>query len=310
MNTNLALKLNIQHFATPTYPEPNLQTTVLHDNFVEKSIDYTYRFEQSLRDFKDAIGITQLLPVAEGLKIKLYSGLKVTLADGNVPEGELIPLSKVEPVVETEKEITLKKYRKATTGEDIQKFGFDQAIDRTDDALIKEVQKNVRKDLFSLVQSGTSQTNLNVSNGLQGALATAWGSLNTIFEDDTVRVVVFAHPMDVAKAIADKQLTLETSFGLNYYTDVTGTVVFTSTQVKQGNIYATAADNLVIAYIPTTSEVGRAFNLTSDNTGFVGMKHFTHEETLTHQTLLVSGILMFPERLDGVVKVPLATPAG
>ena len=111
--------------------------------------------------------------------------------------------------------------------------------------------------------------------------------------------------MDVAQAIADKELTLESAFGLNYYTSATGTIVFTTTQVEQGTIYSTASENLVVAYIPANSELGNSFSLTSDQTGYIGMKHFVENESMTHQTLLVSGVLMFPERLDGVVKVSL-----
>ena len=308
---DLKYKLNIQHFAAQDFPEDNLQTVANLDNFREKSIDYVYRFEESLRDFQRAIGISRLMPVQSGMKVELLGKPTVELADGNVPEGEIIPLSKVTPAVLEEKKITLKKYRKATSGEAIQTYGADQAVAYTDDALVKEIQKDIRTDLFDLVQSGEAQTNLNEANGLQGALATSWGALQTVFEDDTIRVVVFAHPMDVAQAIADKQLTLETSFGLNYYTDVTGTIVFTSTQVAQGNVYATASENLVLAYINSaTSDVARQFGLTSDSTGFIGMKHFLHNESFTQQTLAVSGILMFPERLDGVVKVPLAAATG
>ncbi|KIX91480.1 hypothetical protein TP70_02330 [Staphylococcus microti] len=277
------------------------------DKFKEKSVDFTYRFEKSLKDFQQAIGVSNLMPVTEGMTIKLYNGMDVELADGDVAEGDLIPLSKVTPKVEETKEIKLKKYRKATSGEAIQKYGLDQAIDKTDAALVKEIQKNVRKELFTLIQSGSAQTNLNPANGLQGALATAWGSLQTVFEDDAIKTVVFANPNDIAQAIADKKMTLESAFGLQYYTDLTGTIVFSTTQVEKGTIYATAAENLVIAYIPAgTSELGRSFALTSDNTGFLGMTHFLHHETLTHQTLLVSGVLMFPERLDGVVKISLA----
>lgn len=291
--------------ASKNYPETNLQTVPSLDKFQEKSIDYTYRFTESLTDFQNAIGVSRSMPVQEGMTIKLYGKPEVDLADGNVAEGDLIPLSSVTPQEVSTKEINLKKYRKATSGEAIQRYGLDNAINLTDDALIKEVQKNIRTDLFTLVQSGEAQDNLNAGNGLQGALATAWGALQTIFEDDTVSVVVFAHPMDVAQAIADKELTLETAFGLNYYTSATGTIVFTTTQVAQGTVYATASENLVVAYIPANSELGNSFALTSDETGYIGMKHFVENESMTHQTLLVSGVLMFPERLDGVVKVSL-----
>lgn len=294
--------------ASKNYPETNLQTVTSLDKFQEKSIDYTYRFTESLTDFQNAIGVSRSMPVQEGMTIKLYGKPEVDLADGNVAEGDLIPLSSVTPQEVSTKEINLKKYRKATSGEAIQRYGLDNAINLTDDALIKEVQKNIRTDLFTLVQSGEAQDNLNAGNGLQGALATAWGALQTIFEDDTVSVVVFAHPMDVAQAIADKELTLETAFGLNYYTSATGTIVFTTTQVEQGTIYSTASENLVVAYIPANSELGNSFSLTSDETGYIGMKHFVENESMTHQTLLVSGVLMFPERLDGVVKVSLEKP--
>lgn len=306
---NLKYKLNIQHFATPVYPEDNLQTVPSLDNFRAKSVDYVYHFEKSLKDFQEAIGISRLMPVQTGMTIELLGKPTVNLADGNVAEGDLIPLSDVVPAVISTKKLTLKKYRKATSGEAIQTYGADNAVQITDDALIKDVQKGIRTDLFDLVQSGEAQSNLNAANGLQGALATSWGALQTIFEDDTIKVVVFAHPMDVAQSIADKQLTLETAFGLNYYTDATGTIVFTSTQVTRGFVYSTAAENLVIAYIPAgTSDLGVTFGLTSDDTGFIGMKHFLGNDTLTQQTLIVSGVLMFPERLDGVVKVSLEKP--
>ncbi len=307
---NEKLKLNIQFFAAPSYPEQNLQTVPSLDKFKAKSIDFTYKFGGDMQSFQKALGISRLMPVAEGMTLKLYGKPEVTLADGNVAEGDLIPLSHVNPVVEATKEIKLKKYRKATSGEAIQRYGLDQAIDITDDAMIKEVGKDIRTDLFTLIQSGSAQTNLNAGNGLQGALATVWGTLQTIFEDDTVRPIVFAHPMDVAQAVADKQMSLETAFGLNYYTDLTGTVVFTSTQVAKGTVYGTAAENLVIAFVSASgSDLAQAFDLTADSTGLIGMTHFVQQETLTHQTLVVSGVLMFPERLDGVVKVPLAAGA-
>lgn len=289
--------------ANQNFPETNLQTQAVLGNFVEKSVDYTNRFATELTGFAEALGITRPFPVQDGFKIKMYTKPTVDLADGNVAEGDIIPLSKVTPQEHSEKEITLKKYRKATSAEAIQRYGIDQAINMTDEALVSEIQKGVRDDLFTNIQAGQETENL--AEGLQGALATAWGTLQTVFEDDTVGTVVFAHPLDVAETIANKQLTLETRFGLNYYTDATGTTVFTSTQVERGSIYATAPDNLQIAFVPSNGPLGQSFGLTSDSTGFLGMKHFVHDESATQQTLVMSGVLMFPERVDGVIKVPL-----
>ena len=294
--------------ATQSFPETNLQTQAVLDNFIEKSVDYTNRFADELTGFAEALSITRPFAVQEGFKIQLYTKPEVDLADGDVAEGDIIPLSKVTPQPHSEKEIKLKKYRKATSAEAIQRYGIDQAINLTDDALVSEIQKGIRDDLFAMVQAGQETENL--SDGLQGALASAWGAVQVAFEDDVTGTVVFAHPLDVAETIANKELTLETRFGLNYYTDATGTTVFTSTQVERGSIYATAPENLQIAYIPANGEYGRAFGLVSDSTGYLGMKHFVHDESATQQTLVMSGVLMFPERVDGVIKVSLDAPAG
>lgn len=307
IKVNGPMKMDLQTFAQQ-FPENNLQDQTSLGNFVEKSIDYSNRFTDELTGFTDALGITRPFAVQDGFKIKMYGKPTVELADGNVAEGDIIPLSKVTPQPHSEKEVSLNKYRKAVSAEAIQRYGLDKAINITDEALVKQIQKGIRDDLFGMIQAGQSQDNL--GNGLQGALATAWGALQVVFEDDTVRTVVFVHPLDIAQTIANKELTLESRFGLNYYTDATGTVVFTSTQVERGSIYATAPGNLQVAYVAANGEMGRSFGLTADSTGFMGIKHFIHNESATQQTLIMSGILMFPERVDGVIKVSIEVAEG
>lgn len=308
--TGLPLKMDIQLFArADDYPEPNTQKQANFTNLEAKSVDYTYRFGENFSKFTEVLGITRQIPVQEGFTLKLYSAPDVVLADGNVGEGELIPLSKVTPKVAATKEITLKKYRKVTTMEAIQRYGRDEAINRTDDAMIREVQKGIRDYLFTTIKtSGTTQTNLNAGT-LQGALASAWGSLEVLFEDDVITTVAFVNPMDVANEIANKEITLETQFGLRYYTDVTGTVVMLNNTIPKGTVYATASDNLQVAYIPANSEAFNEFNMTTDEFGYIGMTHGQAVETLTVQTVVASGVLIFPERLDGMVKVEIGTKA-
>lgn len=315
MKKDKSLKLDIQFFATraENYPEPNTQ---MQDNFSEldaKSVDYAYRFGENFSKFIEALGITRQIPVQEGFTLTMYTAPEVDLADGDVGEGELIPLSKVTPQPAKTKEITLKKYRKVTTAEAIQRYGRDEAINRTDEALIKEVQKGIRDYLFDTIKThGTEQANLNAGT-LQGALASAWGALEVLFEDDAITTVAFVNPMDVANEIANKAITLETQFGLRYYTDVTGTVVFLNNTIPQGEVYATAADNLQVAYIAANSEAYQEFNMFTDEFGYIAVAHGQQLETLSVQTVLASGVLIFPERLDGMVKVAIdgdETPEG
>src|SRR5690625_155372 len=312
MKKDKPLKLDIQFFATraENYPEPNTQ---MQDNFSEldaKSIDYAYRFGENFSKFVEALGITRQIPVQEGFTITMYTAPEVDLADGDVGEGELIPLSKVTPQPADTKTISLKKYRKVTTAEAIQKYGRDEAINMTDDALIKEVQKSIRDYLFDTIKThGTEQANLNAGT-LQGALASAWGALEVLFEDDAITTVAFVNPMDVANEIANKAITLETQFGLRYYTDVTGTVVFLNNTIPQGEIYATASENLQVAYISADSDLFDEFNMFTDEFGYIGVAHGKALEILSVQTVLVSGVLIFPERLDGMVKIDINDNGG
>lgn len=308
------LKMNLQTFARAgNYPEPGTQVQADFSELEAKSIDYVTRFGSNFSKFLEVLGITREIPVQEGFTITMYTAPEVTLADGTVGEGELIPLSKVTPKPAKTKEITLKKYRKVTTAEAIQRYGRDAAINMTDDALVNEVQKGIRDDLFTAVKThGTDQPNLN-SGTLQGALASAWGALEVLFEDDVITTVAFVNPMDVAKEIANKEITLETQFGLRYYTDVTGTVVMLNNTIPVGTVYATASDNLQVAYIPANSEAYQEFDMFTDEFGFVAMAHGKALEILSVQTVLASGILIFPERLDGMVKVDIGAaeiPAG
>lgn len=307
------LGMNLQYFASPDYPEDNLQDTVSLENLEAKAVDYTYRFGENFSKFIEALGVTRIIPVQEGFTITMYKQPEVDLKDGKVAEGDLIPLSKVTPQPADTKKIELDKYRKVTTIEAIQKYGgADVAVNKTDEALIKEVQKGIRDDLFDTIknENATEQTNIGENGGLQGALATSWAALETLFEDDDIQVIAFVNPWDIATEIANKELTLENKFGLKYYTDVTGTVVFTSRNIDRGEIYATVADNIQVAHISGNSDGFRAFNMVTDEFGFIGMVHGQQLNNLTIETVLASGILMFPERLDGIVKVEIAGGEG
>ena len=293
-----------------TFPETNLTAKADLKNAI--TIDVTNTFKENLNKLIEMLGITRKISLTSGSTIKTYKGYNVTLDSGNgvVPEGEIIPLSKVTQVEAETKTVTLKKYRKATSGEAIALYGTDNAIANTDEALIRKIQKGIRTSLVAGIKKGTG-TQTALGHGFQGALASAWGKLQTLFEDYGVEnAVVFANPLDIAKYVANAQVTTQTAFGLTYLVDFTGTVIISTTDVEQGKIWATVPENIVFAYInPSQSDVAKAFGLASDETGYIGMTHFTDEQTLTYQTLVLSGIEIYAERLDGIVKVDITDQA-
>ena len=135
-----------------------------------REIDFTYRFGESIKKLMEALGVTRKIPKQAGTMLKAYKA-KGTLQDGNVAEGELIPLSKyaTEPV-EFE-EITLKKWRKATSAEAIIEKGYNQAVVMTKDAMLKDIQKGIRKDFFDFIATGKGKA---TGATFQATLAQAW----------------------------------------------------------------------------------------------------------------------------------------
>lgn len=275
-------------------------------NFIKKEdlarareIDFTYRFGESIKKLMEALGVTRKIPKQAGTVIKAYKATG-TLQDGNVAEGDLIPLSKyvTEPV--NFEEIVLKKWRKATSAEAIIEKGYNQAVVMTKDAMLKDIQKGIRKGFFDFIATGTGKAE---GATFQATLANAWGQLQVLFEDDEIQSVYFMNPLDVADYLATANISLQNAFGMTYVKDFLGlgTVIFNSS-VPKGKIFATAADNLVLYYIPVNgADLNEAFEFTSDATGLIGIHETPDYSNMTSSDTVVSGIVLFAERIDGVV---------
>lgn len=264
-----------------------------------REVEFTFMFSESIKKLVEALGVTRKIPKQAGTMLKAYKATG-TLQDGNVPEGDLIPLSKYQTEPINFEEITLKKWRKATSAEAIVEKGYDQAVTMTTDQMIKDVQKGIRKTFFDFLATGTGVA---AGGTFQATLAQAWGQLQVLFEDDEIEAVYFMNPLDVADYLATANISLQNAFGMTYVKDFLGlgTVIFNSS-VPKGKIYATARDNLVLYYIPVNgADLNEAFSFTSDELGLIGIHEQPDYDNMTAKDTVVSGIVLFAERIDGVV---------
>lgn len=264
-----------------------------------REIDFAYSFGGSLKKLTEALGVTRMIPKQAGTVLKAYKATG-TLEDGNVAEGELIPLShyRTEPVAFAE--ITLKKWRKATSAEAIIDKGYDQAVTDTNDEMLRDIQKAIRSGFFTFLGTGTGSAE---GPTFQAALAQAWGQLQILFEDDSISSVYFMNPLDVADYLATANITMQTAFGMNYVENFLGLgTVFFNSSVPKGTIYATARDNIVLYYTPANgADLEEAFTFTTDETGLIGIHERPNYDDMTAITTVVSGLVLFAERLDGIV---------
>ena len=271
-----------------------------------REIDFTLMFTESLRKLTEALGVTRKVAKQAGTVLKTYKATG-TLEDGAVAEGDTIPLSKYTTEAVSYGEITLKKWRKATSAEAIIERGYDQAVGMTTERMLKDVQKSIRKDFFTFLGTGTGTA---TGAGLQAALAQTWGKLQTLFEDDDIQAVHFINPLDIADYLATATITTQTAFGMTYIEDFLGMgKVFMNSSVPKGTIYSTAQDNLVLYYVPVNgADLNEAFSFTSDETGYIGIHEEPDYTNMTASDTVVKGMTLFAERLDGVVKTTITEP--
>ena len=266
-----------------------------------REIEFVTLFGESIKKLVEALGVTRKIPKQAGYILKAYKATG-TLQPGTVAEGDLIPLSKYQTEAVSYAEIVLKKWRKATSAEAIIEKGYDQAVQMTTDRMLKDVQKGIRTDFFTFLATGTGSA---TGATFQAALAQAWGQLQVLFEDDSVEAAIyFMNPLDVADYLATAQITTQTAFGMTYVENFLGlgTVIFDS-KVPQGTIYATAKDNIVLYYVPVNgADLGNAFSFTADQTGLIGIHEEADYKHMTAEDTVMSGVVLFAERLDGIVK--------
>lgn len=274
------------------------------------SIDFVERFGSNFRTLEELLGVQRVLPMQQGMNIKTYTS-SVTLAGADIAPGQLIPLSEVVLEDGPSQELAWDKKRKAVPMEDIQKYGYDKAISMTDSKLLNSIQKGIRGKLLTQLSTGTGVV---TADNLQGVLAKNWASVTAAFDEDDVQVISFINPFDAADYLANANVSTQNSFGMTYLQDfLNNRVVFMSAEIPQGTVYSTANDNLVVAYADMTGgSIGQAFDFVSDSTGLIGVTHNIDKQRLTNETVTAYGIVLFAERLDGVVvgTIKAADPVG
>ena len=264
-----------------------------------REIEFTYNFSEGVRKLMEALGVTRKIAKQAGTVLKAYKA-SGTLENGAVAEGDTIPLSKYKTDPVSLGEITLKKWRKATSAEAIVERGYDQAVEMTTDRMLRDVQKAIRADLFTFLATGTGTAS---GADFQAVLAQAWGQLQVKYEDDAIQAVYFVNPLDIADYLAEASISTQTAFGMAYVEDFLGLgTVIMNASVPKGKIYATAKENIVLYYIPVNgADLGEAFDFTSDETGYIGIHETPDYTNMTASDTVVNGMVFFAERIDGVI---------
>lgn len=257
----------------------------------------------------ELLGILSPEIVAAGTAVYQY---KVTgsLNATAVAEGDEVPLSKYTVEKVPAGEIAVKPYRKMTTAQAILKSGFENAVMRTDAAMLGEVRNNVLTQLFAYMANGTSTA---TGTGLQAALANADAVIQVAMEqngDYSGDIVHFVNPLDVAAYLGSAQVTTQTAFGMTYLESFLGiNRVFVTAKVEQGSFYATPASNLHVYGIDFASLDRAGLSYYSSDGSLVGVAHVPAYNRTSAETYVLTGMVVVAEVLDYIVKGTVSAAA-
>lgn len=276
--------------------------TVTSDVAPAITVDHNERLVDGIGKLREILGITELMAVPVGSAVKVYKTSKVN-SPTQVAEGVTIPLTEIKREVASTVNMTLKKYRKQTTAEAIQQSGREIAINKTDDALVASIQKDIKGSFFTAMQPSSGRTAATAGASLQPALANMWAKAADKFEDKDVEMVYFVNPADIAPYLGSANIVVQNAFGMRYVEDFLGLgTVIISAGITSAAPIGTPKENLNGAYAPISGDVATEFHLTADATGLVGMVHTTKSENATIETLAMANVVFFPEAVDAIIK--------
>lgn len=271
-----------------------------------RNVDLVNTFTKSLD--KLAAMLSTCTPIQAAVGETLHQK-KITgkLSEAEYTPGSDIPLSSYAYADVNTYEVAIKPYRKQTTLQEVKKRGYAAAVDKTDAAMLSDIQRGIKKD-FVNVLGGEGVTAVTGKN-LVATAANAWAALSNLVEDygfGDVEAVFLVNPVDFAKQIGESEVF--SAFGISYIENWAGLGTLISTgSVAAGTIYATVKGNIKVYVSPTDGD--ELFGCYTDETGYIAVSHSAELKSLTYDTVAYVGLVFFAEYIDFIVKGTIAATA-
>ena len=287
----------------------NTTTTSQFSQLTVKEIDFVERFQRNWDSLREIMGIMRPIRKTPGTKL-VSSQASITLQSGTVTEGDEVPLSQATVTPVAYADIALQKYRKAVTAEAVAKYGAAIAVEKTDDALLTELQNNVLDAFYTFAQTGTLTGTYAT---FQMAVAMAIGKCVNKFKTmrrDFSNVVVFVNTLDLYEYLGGASVTIQTQNGVQYLKNFLGadTMIVTS-EIPQGLVLATPADNIVLYYIDPADgdfkELGLDYTTGNGETNLIGIHKEGNYGRVMGETHALMGMVLWAEYLDGIAKITI-----
>lgn len=293
-------------------------TTAAQFTTEAREVDFVTRFSDNWDALRKIMGIMRPIRKTPGTKLISYKAtVDGTLAGGtSVGEGEEIPFTKLKVAPTTYGDIEVAKYAKSVTIESVAKYGAEVAVEKTDEAFINALQTQVLTDFYTFL--GTGSLKVTGEKSWQRALAMGKAKVLEKFagmDKDVTEVVGFANILDAYDYLGDKDITVQTAFGVNYIENFLGyrTLFLLPTKyIAQNKVIATPVENIDLYYIdPGDSDFGKmGLNYTvKGETNLIGVHAEGDYSRATGNMYALMGMKLWAEYLDGIAVATFTKPA-
>ena len=300
----------VENLTNPRDSLPNVYTSV-----TAREMDFVTRFGDNWEALRNILGIMRPIRKTPGTSLVSYTA-DVTLESGAVDPGEVIPYSKATITQAAKADLTIEKYAKAVPIEDVNKYGAEIAVEKSDDAFLTKLHNIVLKKFYDFLKTGTLT---GTATTWQAALAKAQGEVLNKFatiQKDVTSVVGFANILDAYDYLGAADITVQTQFGLTYIKDFMGystLFLLPAAQIARNTVLATPVENIDLYYIdPGDSEFARlGLNYTTQGeTNLIGFHAQGNYSTAVGESYALMGMALWAEYLDGIAKITVSAQGG
>lgn len=294
--------------AVETMSAPRNSLPNAYNNIVAREIDFVSRFGDNMDALREILGIMRPIRKAPGTQLVSYTAT-VALESGEVPAGAVIPYSKTTMTKVAQEELTIEKYAKAVPIEDVNAYGAQLAVEKSDNAFLNALQNKVLTRFYAFLNTG-SLTGTEAT--WQMALAMAKGMVLDKYNKlrKTVsNVVGFANVLDFYEYLGGAQITVQTQFGLTYVKDFMGystLFLLSDPDVARGKVIALPVENIDLYYVdPSDSEfaaLGLDYTVQGE-TNLIGFHANGNYSTAVGESFAIMGVTLWAEFLDGIAVV-------
>lgn len=301
---------NVETLTTPRDSLPNVYTSV-----TAREMDFVTRFGDNWEALRNILGIMRPIRKTPGTSLVSYTA-EIALESGAVDPGEVIPYSKATITQAAKADLTIEKYAKAVPIEDVNKYGAEIAVEKSDDAFLTKLQNVVLSKFYTFLNTGTLT---GTASTWQAALAKAQGEVLNKFatlQKEVTEIVGFANILDAYDYLGAADITVQNAFGLTYIKNFMGygtLFLLPAAQIARNIVLATPVENIDLYYIdPGDSEFARlGLNYTTQGeTNLIGFHAQGNYSTAVGESYALMGMALWAEYLDGIAKITVSAGAG